>query len=64
MSNNIILYFIIFIFNYYIKKIKINYRWLVDLPKILDIIAIYGENNTEIIKNIVAEAFKLNREYY
>lgn len=33
-------------------------EWLVDLPKILDIVAIYGDSNPEIIKSLVETAFK------
>jgi hypothetical protein len=38
-------------------------EWLVDLPKLIDIIDIYGKNNEDVVKKIIKKAFEI-QEYF
>lgn len=38
-------------------------KWLLDIPKLLDIAAIYGESNPEIVRNIIANAYKAHPNF-
>jgi len=37
--------------------------FLLDIPKMLDLASIYGESNPEIVKKIIGNAFRVNRNY-
>lgn len=38
-------------------------EWLIDLPKMLDITSIYGENNPKIVIEIIKKGFKIQPEF-
>lgn len=43
---------------------KIIYdKWLLDVPKLLDLAAVYGGSNPEIITKLIVNAFQANEGY-
>lgn len=38
-------------------------EWLLDIPKMLDIIAIFGEANPKIVKEIIRLSFEAQKEF-
>lgn len=43
---------------------KIVYdNWLLDVPKLLDLAAVYGGSNPDIMKKLIENAFKANENY-
>ncbi|KAL4460610.1 hypothetical protein ABPG72_016682 [Tetrahymena utriculariae] len=38
-------------------------EWLIDIPKMIDLIAVYGEKNGKIVKEIIKKSFELQKEF-
>ncbi|EAR84186.1 hypothetical protein TTHERM_00721170 (macronuclear) [Tetrahymena thermophila SB210] len=38
-------------------------EWLIDIPKMIDLIAIYGEKNGKIVREIIKKSFEMQKEF-